>query len=240
MFTRGKTRARNHLSLSPLSQDQILAWADAYREKTGHWPGHLSGPIEGTAGETWGAINRSLVTGIRGLPGGSSLAKLFTRCRGARMKGLLPPLFVEQILGWADSHRERTGNWPKAASGVIREAEGETWKTVDGLLRRGQRRLPGGSSLARLLAEKRGEKNHLDVPRLSIDQILKWVDAFRERFGRWPTRKSGPITDCNGERGSASTTPSNRASGLPGGFSLVHLVACQTEIGVNIVNGHAS
>jgi len=67
---RGVRTTRNR---SPLTIAQILAWANAYRAKKGHWPSWSSGPVDGT---TWSAINAALMSGGRGLPGGSSLAKL--------------------------------------------------------------------------------------------------------------------------------------------------------------------
>jgi hypothetical protein len=62
-----------------------------------------------------------------------------------------PPLSEAQILAWADAHRRRTGRWPSAATGPVREAPGLTWLAVNGALSKGLRGLPGGDSLARLL-----------------------------------------------------------------------------------------
>jgi hypothetical protein len=62
-----------------------------------------------------------------------------------------PKLTVAQILRWADAHHERTGTWPAAGSGPVREAPGLTWLAVNGALSKGLRGLPGGDSLAQLL-----------------------------------------------------------------------------------------
>jgi hypothetical protein len=67
-----------------------------------------------------------------------------------------PPLTVAQILAWADSHRARTGKWPQVRSGPVRDAPGETWIAIEDALRLGTRGLKGGSSLARLLAQRLG------------------------------------------------------------------------------------
>jgi hypothetical protein len=32
-----------------------------------------------------------------------------------------------------------------------------------------------------------------------VEQILRWADAYHERTGRWPARKSGPIPEAEGE-----------------------------------------
>jgi hypothetical protein len=62
-----------------LRPEQILAWADAHRRRTGAWPGVLSGPILEASGENWRAVNLALYRGHRGLPGGDSLAQLLDR-----------------------------------------------------------------------------------------------------------------------------------------------------------------
>jgi hypothetical protein len=67
-------------------------------------------------------------------------------------------LTAEQILHWADLHFRRTGKWPKYNIGPVVDAAGESWAAVDSALRYGKRGLPGESSLARMLAEKRGER----------------------------------------------------------------------------------
>ena len=64
------------------------------------------------------------------------------------------PLLTEtQIRRWAEEHCRRTGQWPRQRSGQVEEAPGETWGLLDNALRNGYRGLPGGSSLAKLLAK---------------------------------------------------------------------------------------
>jgi hypothetical protein len=75
-------RVRNRMALPRHTIKQILQWADAYRQRTGHWPTAESGPVRGAPGETWNGIDRALRNGNRGLRGGSSLARLLTRYRG--------------------------------------------------------------------------------------------------------------------------------------------------------------
>ncbi len=72
-----------------------------------------------------------------------------------------------------------------AASGPVPGTD-ETWKIVDAALRSGLRGLPGESSLAQLLAKKRGVRNHLALPPLRPKKILVWADAHFARTGRWP------------------------------------------------------
>ena len=97
------------------------------------------------------------------------------------------PLSTREILAWASAHREITGKWPTKSSGGIIGARFETWHGVDNALRLGLRGLPGGSSLAQLLAEHEGVRNIHDLPPLSEQQILQWADEHHQRTGSWPT-----------------------------------------------------
>ena len=182
-----------------LSVKQILAWADAYHARRGRWPLRSSGRIADSLGETWLAVNTALIRGSRGLPGGTSLAQLLKARRGVRNRKDLPLLSEKRILSWADAHHRKTKQWPHFWTGLIPASNGETWHAVDAALRNGQRGIAGASSLARLLAKRRGVRNHMDLPRLTQTQILTWVDAYRKSTGRWPNRKSGPVRGANGE-----------------------------------------
>src|SRR5262249_50694591 len=147
---------RNRKALPPLTAAQVLAWADAHQQRTGDWPTRDAGPVAGAPGETWMAVEVALSLGRRGLPGGSSLARLLEAGRGARNRMTLPGLTAGTILRWARAHRRRTGAWPNAEAGPVLDAPGETWMGVDVALKQGHRGLPGGSSLARLLRQHRG------------------------------------------------------------------------------------
>jgi hypothetical protein len=59
----------NQAAARDLSVEQILAWADAHHAATGSWPTDTSGPVAGTDGERWSAIDLVLRQGRRGLPG---------------------------------------------------------------------------------------------------------------------------------------------------------------------------
>jgi hypothetical protein len=135
-----------------LTVGQILAWADEHAARTGRLPGQASGPVAAAPGESWRAIDSALRQGLRGLPGGDSLPRLLVRERGASRIRSRTPLTAEQVLAWADAHHARTGQWPGVLSGPIPEAPGEDWRAVNQALHWGRRGLPGGDSLARLLA----------------------------------------------------------------------------------------
>jgi hypothetical protein len=212
---------RTRSTLPPLSEAQILAWADAHHAATGRWPIVTSGEILNASGETWGAINATLVEGLRGLPGGSTLARLLAAQRGVPNRAQLPTLTEEQILAWADAHYKRTGHWPKCNSGYVEDSPLEKWAPLDNALHQGLRGLPGGSTLAKLLLERRGVANNLSTPRLSESQILVWADVYEQQHGRWPSPTSGPIEAAPRETwGKIDNALKIGLRGLPGGSSL--------------------
>ena len=215
----------NEKNLPDLKITQILQWADEHRTRTGKWPVEDSGPVHNVAGEKWGNISNSLFRGRRGLPGGSSLAKLLAEKRGVRNEKNLPVLTEDQILQWADEHHKRTGKWPNKESGPVRDSLGEKWMNISAALFQGQRGLPGGSSLAQLLAEKRRVRNLTRPPQLSIEQIMIWANAHKERTGKWPVANSGEIYNASGEKWANIEGSLNRGRrGLPGGLSLAKLI----------------
>ena len=190
---------RNHLSLPKYSYRQIIQWADAHCRKTGSWPNGESGPVHGAPGETWRAVEMALLKGLRGLPGGASIARLLSKYRGVRNRLATPPLSLDRILQWADQYRIRNGKWPHQNSGLIAGSHGETWKGVEMALRRGNRGLPGGSSIGKLLAQRRAKRYQPALPKLTVARILDWADGHRARTGNWPTSRSGQILDSHSE-----------------------------------------
>ena len=57
-------------------EEDVLAWAEAYRRATGAWPTPAGEPVVLPPGQTWALIDRALREGYRGLSGGDSLATL--------------------------------------------------------------------------------------------------------------------------------------------------------------------
>jgi hypothetical protein len=214
---------RNVHTLPRLTFEQVLAWADAYHAKTGRWPRGRSGRVADAPGETWSAVEAALFQGLRGLPGGITLAQLLAERRGAPAIQTSRPLTVDQILAWADAHHAATGYWPVEESGPVSGAPGETWKRISMALHKGSRELSAGSSLARLLAERRGTRNPKGLPSLTIKQIRAWARAYRSATGHWPTSQSGPIAEATApdETWAAIDRALRRGHrGLPGELSL--------------------
>jgi hypothetical protein len=212
----------------PLRITDILAWADEYHKLTGRWPRPGDPPKGLPLVETWGAINSALGAGLRGLPGGDSLARLLQVHRGVRNKHNLPRLTPEQILAWADEYHRLTGDWPRQDSPPTGLPVWDTWATIHGALSRGLRGLPGGSSLPRLLEEHRGVRNVSNLPPLTVEQVLAWAEEHRRLTGRWPRKHSTTEGLPEGEKWSAiSTALRNGVRGLPGGSSLARLLLKQ-------------
>jgi hypothetical protein len=231
-----------------LTVEQILLWADAYHAAHGTWPKVTSSageePVAGVPGESWQRINRALILGLRGLPGGSSLAALLAgrdpgpvpdavRKRGRPRKpectpekvvlvrrprrSRCPKLTVDEILAWADVHHDATGTWPKGESGPVSAAPfAVTWGMVNVALTMGLRGLTGGTTLRRLLAQHRNVK-----PPLTVAKILAWADAHCAVHGTWPHANSREVEAAPRENWYAIHQALRMGlRGLPGGTTL--------------------
>jgi hypothetical protein len=84
-----------------------------------------------------------------------------------------PSLTAALILSWADAQQARTGRWPTSRSGPLRGAPGETWWALNQSLRRGNRGLPGGDTLARLLRRERGVGDRRGRPRVAPARLRR-------------------------------------------------------------------
>jgi hypothetical protein len=226
----GSTLARllgEHRSVRPaLTIERILSWADAHHAATGRWPVQTSGPVLGVYRENWGSIADDLREGRRGLPGGTTLARVLAEFRNARNLHTIAPLAEAQILAWADAHRRQSGRWPTYHSGPVQDAPGETWSAINSALYEGWRGLPGGNSLFRLLVDRRGWAIPKRRPELTVAQILAWADAHRAAHGRWPVEHSGAVDAAPGETWNGISQALARGGrGLPGRSSLARLLA---------------
>jgi superfamily II DNA or RNA helicase len=205
-----------------LTIDQILHWADQHRDNTGHWPTEKAGNIEGT-NEDWRNIRAALALGLRGLPGGSSLAKLLHEERGYRCHLMAEPLKLSDILRWADDYRLANGVWPTRHSGLIPNTE-ETWGRIDNALKEGLRSLPGEQSLASILVKHRNARTRLSLPRLSVKRILEWADSHRQHHGEWPTQNSGRIEGTGENWATVSAAATNGLRGMRTKKSLAQIL----------------
>lgn len=209
-----------------LTVTEILDWADRHYKRTGTWPTCKDGRIVGTKDRTWSAIDGVLARDHLGPRGAPSLARLLTKHRNRRNVRDLPRLTYKQILKWADAHYRRTGEWPKRSSGPLANSPGDNWTTIDSAMRKGNRGLPGGSSIAMLLVKRRRMPNFADQPRLTLKKVLAWADAHYRRTGEWPTAFCGAVRGKRGETWMAINYALRFGRrGLPGGASLAKRLA---------------
>ena len=209
-----------------LTVDQILSWADEYFARWKRWPNRKSGRIPRSLGETWCGVNLALRNNGRGLTVCCTLAQLLEERRGVPHRLHLPRLTERLILAWADGHFRRKGDWPNGESGPVLASPRERWSAIDRALRQGHRGLHGGSSLAKLLAAKRGVRRTYNLPPLTYRLILNWADDHHRRTGQWPTDRSGPVLAAPGENWQQVAWALEQGHrGLPPGGSLPQLLA---------------
>src|SRR5262245_8710814 len=146
---------RNKKRLPLLTEQVIVALADVHFWWTGSWPTRESGPVLASLvpEETWARIDASLIRGLRGLRGRSSLARLLAKWRKVRNRKALPRLTEQQIVAWADAYFARHGQYPSENAGPVEDAPGEVWINLTAALREGLRGLRGGSSIFKLLVK---------------------------------------------------------------------------------------
>jgi hypothetical protein len=229
---RRRWNAERQNGRGPLTAEQILFWADQYHAATGRWPrASTTAPIPGVMGESWRTIDSALIHGQCGLPGGSSLSRLLLEQRGPQTLQRSPELTVEQVLAWADAYHAAHGRWPDLRSGRVAESPKHSWAGIDTSLKVGAKGLPGGSSLFRLLRQQRGPQPRKGPPDLTVEQILRWADAYHEEHGRWPDGASGRVAAAPAESWpNISQMLRTGGRGLPGGSSLGRLLAEQRGV----------
>jgi hypothetical protein len=204
----------------------ILRMADRHHQMTGQWPITRDGPVLGEERLTWEGINDCLRKGGRGLPGGTTLARVLAKHRPVvDRRRVRPDLTAKQVKDWAQSHHLRTGAWPHREAGAVRDAPDITWATVDRTLRRGGSNLRGGTTLVKFLRDQFGVWSSRGNRRLSHALVLKWADEHFARTGRWPIVLSGKILNHPKETWVAINEALRHGRrGLPGGTTLAQLL----------------
>jgi hypothetical protein len=132
-----------------VTEEQVLAAVADHREATGSYPDRASRGEVPRIGGAWGSLNNRLRKGLLGAP--ASLADLVRKVRQRR--GDLPPVTKRPLTRAAVhaaivAYRRQHGTPPTRQTGGL-SGLGIAWGTLDNLLKRGGRGLPGRSSLAR-------------------------------------------------------------------------------------------
>jgi hypothetical protein len=204
-----------------LTEESILS-AVANRVARGQGlPHKASGDASDDFGfcQTWGAVDRLLRDGLKGLPGGSSLSDLLHRHGLREGKS---ELTEKQIVAAIARRVARGHGLPVQGSGDATEDFGhpESWMAVDEALRDGRRGLPGGSSLSDFKVRLR-----LKEPRrqLTEHQVLEAMLHSIQRGAGVPNSASGDATVDFGFKEHWRKVDSalrDGLRGLPGGDSL--------------------
>ncbi len=168
-----------------LTVEQIQEWACQHYEIMGNWPTITSGKVLANLSESWDQINSALTLGLRGLPGGSSIAKQVALLGGKRKTDTgSVPADMQYVCMKIDDYREEHGAWPTRESLVTVDA-------ADTRLRCGK--AVGTMSFATLIADELGPRTRMSQPSLTTEMILQWADAHKKVTGEWPTAGSGMI-----------------------------------------------
>lgn len=146
-----------------------------------------------------GTSSLKLLAGQTHVMNGGGIRKIADRFREAKST----PLTEEMILRWVKEWHEREGRYPTKRSGEIPGSGGVTWVAIDANLRVGCRGWPGGSSLARFVAKHFDIRNATNLPELTEEMIVGWVNEWHDREHKWPDAASGEIPGSGGETWSA-------------------------------------
>lgn len=188
------------------TEEAILEAATRWKEKYGKWPGKTGDaravwddPPLGVS-LRWGSIDQWLFVGLRGLPGGSTLAQLCgkkLRPQNRHTRDTAWKTTEADVLEAAARWKEKHGVWP-----TLTERDGDArdfwrvvpplgvslrWRVVNQWLKRGLRGLPGGISLAQLLGKEKRQIGWVTTR----GEIQAAAERWRVAYGEWPTPKSG-------------------------------------------------
>ena len=185
--------APHHLARPSLSIDEILDWALVHHSETGHWPTFKSGGVIGNPNESWSAVQSALVSGTRGLIGGSSIEKILFEKFGVIGVRAGRTLTREKVKNLVNQHFNLTGSWPTANSEWLFEGK-DSWAAIDMALREGLRGFSGGESLSQLLHDEGLSANFLSSKLPSLNEIVSIALDYKEKNGQLPKRETGQIT----------------------------------------------
>lgn len=230
LMSRLVTGYDNPANRPELTTDFIVDRAKEHFLRYRKFPTAHSGAVNGGhPGDTWLAYNCALMNGTRSLCGGTSLSQLLSASGiGHTNKKGKPRLTEEFILSRITEHFQRTHRFPVATSGAVMGGHaGDTWLGYERALINGNRGLPGGSSLSRLMKRSNtGYSSRLEKPTLTTEAILERCVEYFVNCKKYPTRKSGAVQ--GGYKGDTwmayDQALTKGARGLPGGSSLAKLL----------------
>lgn len=163
---------------SHVTLEQVRVAMRAFHARYGRWPRHIDAvEVPGIDG-TWASLEHALRKGLRGLPGGSSLAM--------QRDGVTPRarLTSKAIADAVIAHRREHARWPGPSTRGRIPSLGYGWAAVDRSLKKG--RVDGvlaGQSLADLVRQCQGRARPL---RLTIAIVQDAIREYHAKNGAWP------------------------------------------------------
>jgi hypothetical protein len=216
---------------SEITVQEILQTADNHKEKKGSYPNVNSGRSE-LCGLSWKSIDGYLRNGNRGLPENSSLAIVLEKHRGKKNNYTAKKLNYEQILQWGDDFYQLNSRYPNKNDGRI-QGTNETWKVVEASMTKAQRGLTYATTLRKLFEKHRGMEKRTLKSRalLNNQQVVEWAKSYKNRTGKRPSVKSGPIPETeNDSWHSIHTCIQNGWRGLTRQKSLAKFLSMYSDI----------
>jgi hypothetical protein len=140
-----------------------------------------------------------------------------------------PNLTKEIIINWVRSYIDKHKRKPYKSDGIVEFAEGEfkgiIWNSINSALNRGNRGLPGNSSLSDLIEENFDIKNPKNAPQLSENSICDLIQTFIDLYERKPQSTDENVPGIEGLSWANIDRRLREGSyGLPGGSSLAQLI----------------
>ena len=213
-----------------LSNKKILDLTKQHFEKTGLYPTSNSDWIlEGK--DSWSTISVALNRGFRGLPGGSSLAKLLHAHNLKANLGARKYPSKEEIVEAAKEYKtqDKNSKLPTSKSGPFPNPNylDLTWGAINSAIAKGSIEYTKAKTLTDLWVLEFGSRNINNLEDLSEEQILQWCDKYQEDHPnkKFPSNQSVPIVTMGTETFmSIDTAIRENRRGLTGLVSLAHLL----------------
>lgn len=182
-----------HNAKLPITEEQVIQWANAYKTKYGKFPSNKKIIVEDAPYYiTWETIDACFRFTLRGLGKFSSLHE-FLISKGEKIEK--EPLTEEKIIEWALKYKEKYGSFPTDRSGIIEWSScRDTWSRISGCLRVGNRGLQKYKGLNDLLTQK-GYKLYKED--LTEEKVIQWALLHKEKYGKLPSRVGSHKTDSN-------------------------------------------
>jgi hypothetical protein len=213
-----------------LTEQRVHSLALMHYEKIGSYPTESSDWIlEGK--DSWPAISFALNYGFRGLPGGSSLAKLLQAHNLKANLGEREYPSKDEIVDVAKIYQtqDKDNKLPTRESGLFPNPNylDLTWGGINSALVKGLIEDTKAKTLTDLWVQEFGSRNVNNLENLTEEQILRWCDKYQEDHPnkKFPSNQSVPIVTMGTETFmSIDTAIRENRRGLTGLVSLAHLL----------------